>query len=422
MAALYQALGTETPSPAGDPILERTSAKCDAAAPRGLPLQGEAPAGLVDLLDPATCWERPTGPVTVTFDEWMRWSAECWEWAAACLEEHDAKQSLIEFAHRRGEKIRQCCREWQVLTCEHDHRVQWRPQDPCGSEGCPHCAVRKRRHWARAVEHYVKVNPPKAWMNYFAHTFTMPTSDHVSAAQFQSDFKMLTKAVRQVCDKVFTDGGVVVRFEIGFHGHPHGHALRHGGFAKTETIRSVYNRWIPGARHLDEALWRASDKSPQQGKRRVIDQARYMAKGATKAIPRSGFRNDSQSGDFDEDKHEFVHPLVVVLWELALHKRNRIRCYGSMVGLQKEARRARNEADLEHIYSERDVDELNQRVRHGPKECPKCGRRTYWDLVKRETAAIPSDLVPQIFLRAPPQPSCRFGRPDGGRSPATTCS
>lgn len=341
------------------------------------------PPAVVNLLDAG--WANPEftrrpwtkgrskGEATVgmTLVAFMAALGAYWGWVARCLNVYPITEKLRSFVRKRVLRVETCGRKWRTPRCRkcgHKLGPKSRLVEACDSMTCPFCGRRKSqrrrfklRAWVDA--HEAKRVKGKLSRDFYLVTWTTPKRPWLSLRRLREDATLAYKACKKSWDKVLChlprrngqkgypgkckDAGMVAFLEVGAGGMVHVTALYYGAFHRVEDLRVVFQAAVPGATNFEiKPVGRGPERKRFLSKA-VNEACKYVCKGTV------GGRGELEGGA--SRRHEYTHPLLCVLAELALCERNRVRMYGTAVG----------------VFGDEDEDEDEDQGL--PRECPCCG-------------------------------------------------
>ena len=348
-----------------------------------LPGFGQVPA-VCDLFN--TCWANPEGPVKTRLEQWHAWYVRTWQWADECLSAHLAgvPKRLRGFIRRRARAVPECGKVWEVPTCNkcgHELTARAFQKFGCGAQGCSVCDRDKARAWQGALAQFAETHPilrvkGEVSRDYCMHVFGPPIRPWFSVRRFRedmNDYQAEARAVWHECRVGADDAGSVAFAEVGPRGGLHGHMLSYGAWTKSVHIRSAATDVLVQRGRLEPGKTAWTRDVPVYDK----NAPGHRPKGAKslgnaiREVAKYPFKASTTTGRL----REFVHPLLVVLAEIALCDRPRVQGYGSMSGIKALYEKKRNE-------------EKKSREKNDFGACPVCGandwttrtqsKQTFW--------------------------------------------
>jgi len=375
--------------PSKDEIDALVAALNSPLIPFRLPSRGDVPTDDVDIL--MAIWDRPNGPIYMDRHDYTDWLWKTYRWAIARLSATGEYPQVVKSLKKKSNRVKQCGDVWRYrkCTCGFKNTSRAYPMDRCKSSGCAICGRIKSQSWRFAMFEYVKdhiVQRKKGVISrdYYQDTYTRPEQPYFGISTIKEGFGQVADGAKNVWQTVAKfnpkkvgekkypgpmDGaGMHVSIEVGPSANLHVHAICYGGWHTVEELTTAYKKKVPEAKIFDFKALRDDERTGDN--RRTIGEmigevCKYSHQGTTKKL---GY---------------FTHPLVVVLTEIALYHRHKIRDYGSMRGLQKRAKEIRKQ---ERIEAEEQADGCLP----GEKPCPQCGKMEWhWHTEKRDESWIP---------------------------------
>jgi hypothetical protein len=346
---------------------------------------------------------RPHDTYRLAQGEYRSWLAETYRhaarWARRML---GPGHGLTAFLASRAEAVEDCGKAWVVQQCGHCGHEEGRKAyvlNACDSSGCPICGRSKAQPWRAAAFKHVEEHPARRRKGqvsrvYFSDTYTIPVPEKISISTLKAQLGRVRKGVKNVWNKVARflprpedgeyghypgrceEAGMLMGIEVGPSGNLHAHVLRYGARHEYDDLRKAYRDKLPDATDMNFDLIKGNGAELAGG---IAEVLKYAVQSSSK------------------HEGEFTHPLVVVLADIALYKRRRIECYGSMKGMKKKAE--------ELLRKEKAEQEIEGTVVAEP--CSKCGRNE-WSKV---TVIKPAYWVPVGWARRKER-----GPPDGGET------
>lgn len=295
-----------------------------------------------------------------------------WRWLARSSSRMPKR--VARAVERRALRVPWCGHRWRVpvhQACGYQLGSHARLMEPCDSMTCVLCARRTAnqrraalRAWCRERE-AVRVKG-KLSRDFYVLTWTVPKRPWLSVERLQEDITVAFKASKTAWEKHLQflpkrkgekrypgkclDAGMTSFLEVGAGGMVHVTALYYGPWHDAKELRACYQAVVEGGKDFDVRAVGAGKDRRKRIEKAILEVCKYVTKGATG-------RKDFLSRAVDR-VHEYSHPLLCVLSELALFDRNRVRVYGSMRGVFGDDENEEPRAEL-------------------PTRCPGCGE-VHW--------------------------------------------
>lgn len=314
---------------------------------RALPDPSDPPE-VIDLLDPDVVWEDPHDTVEMEESAFKLALASYYAWAANCLSRYPGWQrpgrepfalppTLLKTLKYRSAIAAECRSmeaAYECLGCGQLHRSGY-PKTKCGSLLCPACGPVLARPWVYAPGWLARTNPPGSY-SYITCVLSFPKTIGLSVPRLRFDLTRLHRALDWIWEKAWRapalgssrlGPGLLGTVEVSETGRLHLHVVRRGLFvpdAELERLLVAREDGLASSAVASRSAWHEGEGGPEN-----IDQhQQYVAKG-------------SKFEDVGETAGKYLHPLVVVLTEIALYRQRRRLLKGSMTSMMTSYEKTR---------------------------------------------------------------------------------
>lgn len=351
-----EAAGTKPAAPAPHkartrPEFDRLRRDCVTrmGVPMPLPPPDEPPGRILDLFRQDSVWEDPESTVLMTEDAYKRALAVNYRWALVCVKQFPSTgnepfpvpKTLPEMLFNRATTT-EACRTREATSecgnCGGVHGIGW-PQTKCGSMLCPACAPVLGRIWTRSIDTWVKKHPPRPGppaMFHSSATISPPKISGLSVLRLRFDRHRILRSLDVLWQRRFKKAGLSVGTEHGpgllamvecsKRGAVHLHLWRYGAYVDDRDAVDVLRAYEDPSLGANSVQSRVGWSHEHGDENAAAQHQGYAEKG-------------SKQEDVGDDAGRYMHPLLVVLAEIAFFRQRRHIAKGSMRAARSDLER-----------------------------------------------------------------------------------